>query len=424
MRFASAARRDRGRAVTLGYCLNLHPAESLDDVRRALDVHVAPLAERLGGGAPFGVGMYLADGAARELCADEGALEGFAAYVAERGLDPFTYNAFPFGGFQEDGLKERVYAPDWRTDERLEYTVNVARVAARLFAERPAAEGARHVSISTHPGAYGASITDRSGLRRCAEQMARAVGELARIEAAGGPRIVLSLESEPDASSRNSRALAEFLMFARLMGGRVLQDEFGASLEDSGALMGRHLGTCLDCCHSAVEFEDPAETVALCTREWPLGKVQFSSALRLQAPGQDPAARERLLAMDEPRFLHQVTGMAGSEFMHLPDLPALAAELGSGSSSWLDADEWRCHFHVPVDRGEGTTGEHAGAVLAAALGSDAAFQASDELHVEIETYTWSVLEGGAAPDVAEGLAAEYEHVIERLGEAGWERAGD
>ena len=241
---------DGPRAVRLGYCLNLHPSETLADVERALEEFVAPLSERLGTGREFGVGMYLGEEPARALASDESALERFAERVRALGVDPFTYNAFPQGGFQEDGLKERVYEPDWRTAERLAYTIDVGRVAARL-----AGGPGRTIAISTHPGAYGAEITDRSGLRACAEGMARAVGEFARIEAEGGPRLVLAVEAEPDASARNSRALAESLMLARLVGTRVLTDEFGHPAEVTAGLMERHLGTCLDCCHSAVEFE-------------------------------------------------------------------------------------------------------------------------------------------------------------------------
>ena len=407
------------RAVRLGYCLNLHPSETLADVERALEDFVAPLCERLGTGREFGVGMYLGEGPARALASDESALERFAERVRALGADPFTYNAFPQGGFQEDGLKERVYEPDWRTAERLAYTIDVGRVAARL-----AGGPGRTIAISTHPGAYGAEITDRSGLRACAEGMARAVGEFARIEAEGGPRLVLAVEAEPDASARNSRALAESLMFARLVGTRVLTDEFGHPAEVTAGLMERHLGTCLDCCHSAVEFEEPGLAVELANMGGPLGKIQFSSALRLEAPAAHPAARAALLGLDEPRFLHQVTARAAGEFLHLADLPALREAAADDEGHWARADEWRCHFHVPVDleraAGLATTRDHADAVLRAALARPSA----EELHVEIETYTWNVLpESAGAPTdgaaVIDGLEREYRHVLDLLGAEGW-----
>lgn len=428
--------RIKGKSVQLGYCLNLHPAETLDDVQRALETFVLPLRSRLGLSSDelFGVGMYLSHGAARTLRQDASKLEALAEFLRGAHVDPYTFNAFPYGGFQEDGLKERVYAPSWLEQDRLDYTVDVAHVAAALNGARVGAQapGSGHVSISTHPGAYGTDITDRSGLRRCAEQFGRAVGEIARIEKDGGPRVVLSLESEPDASSRNSRALAEFLVFARLVGSRVLQDECSVDIEESAALMERHLGTCLDCCHSAVEFEAPEETLELSTHGGPLGKIQFSSALRLENPGAATAAREALLALDEPRFLHQVTAVDGASregFRHLRDLPALSEEIGNAESPWLSAEEWRCHFHVPVDleeaSGLATTRSHADAILAGALSTDAAWT-SPELHVEIETYTWSVLGGRSAvplndEEILSGLEREYAHVIGCLEGAGWSR---
>ena len=365
--------------------------------------------------------MYLGEGPARALASDESALERFADLpLRALGVDPFTYNAFPQGGFQEDGLKERVYEPDWRTAERLAYTIDVGRVAARL-----AGGAGRTIAISTHPGAYGAEITDRSGLRACAEGMARAVGEFARIEAEGGPRLVLAVEAEPDASARNCRALAESLMFARLVGTRVLTDEFGHPAEVTAGLMERHLGTCLDCCHSAVEFEEPGLAVELAHMGGPLGKIQFSSALRLEAPAAHPAARAALLGLDEPRFLHQVTARAAGEFWHLADLPALREAVADAEGPWARADEWRCHFIVPVDRGRARRrpGDDEGPRRRGPAGG-AGRPSAEELHVEIETYTWNVLpESAGAPTdgaaVIDGLEREYRHVLDLLGAEGW-----
>lgn len=425
--------------MRLAYCLNLHAATTLAEVAHVLRTYTVPLRDRLLGAdsaEPFGVGMYFEAPAAAELAGDPTKLAELAGFMAKERLDPFTFNAFPYGGFQEDGLKERVYAPTWEQEERLRYTVNVARVAAGLQSaiQGTAESTGRYLSISTHPGAYGADITDRSALRRCAQNMGRAVGELAKLEAETGHRIVLSLESEPDASARNSRALAEYLVFARLVGSKILQDEFDVSIEDSGAWMQRHLGVCLDCCHSAVEFEDASEALGLAALDGgPLGKIQFSSALTLSAPAQHPDAVAALLGLDEPRFLHQVTARsAQGEFLHLADLPALEAEVAKGGESeWMGADEWRCHFHVPVDLkdalGLTTTRPHADAILEAAASAPESWGVP-ELHVEIETYTWSVLPPGAGAADAnqspvdallDGLEREYRCVLRLCETAGF-----
>ena len=39
--------------------------------------------------------------------------------------------------------------------------------------------------------------------------------------------------------------------------------------------------------------------------------------------------------------------------------------------------------------------------------------------MEIETYTWSLLDAGGPEAVVDGLALEYAHVLERLASLGW-----
>jgi hypothetical protein len=47
-----------------------------------------------------------------------------------------------------------------------------------------------------------------------------------------------------------------------------------------------------------------------------------------------------------------------------------------------------------------------------------------ELHVELETYTWSILPDATrgAGALVDGLEREYAHLIGRLERAGWQRA--
>ena len=78
-----------------------------------------------------------------------GALRSF--FDAER-LDAFTWNAFPYGDFQTDGLKEGVYEPTWTDARRARYTLDGARLAQALCR---AEAGRSHLSVSTHGGRYG-----------------------------------------------------------------------------------------------------------------------------------------------------------------------------------------------------------------------------------------------------------------------------
>ncbi|MEO0663343.1 MAG: hypothetical protein AAFZ87_17545, partial [Planctomycetota bacterium] len=110
--------------------------------------------------------------------------------------------------------------------------------------------------------------------------------------------------------------------------------------------------------------------------------------------------------------------------------PGEVQRVEAGDGAWLGAGEWRCHFHVPIHAKRhtvaggaalGTTVDHADAVLAAALARRDTWL-DDELHVELETYTWGVLEGAEDRDLVDELEAEYGHVVSALGRAGFERA--
>lgn len=421
------------RRVRLAYCLNLHAAETLADTLAGIRDVTLPLRDRIAprtsDGAPFGVGMYLPHSVASELEHDASKLADLGAFLAGEGLDPFTFNAFPFGGFHAALLKERVFRPTWAEPERLAFTCAVARVADSLARRAGGLADPAHVSISTHAGRFGAWASDAER-REATLNLARFVLEAARIEEEHGTRSVLSVEPEPRSSANDLAELATNLTRVRESAPGLAERAglgTGARVHE---LLQRHLGTCLDACHAAVEFEDgaaalelPVETRAL----GPLGKLQFSSALALRDPAANVEGRERLLALAEPRYLHQVTGrIPGGPLVRANDLPELAAAWNE--RQWSECAEWRCHFHVPVDlervgdSGLGTTRADADELLARVLAQPETW-GTRELQVEIETYTWDVLPGAArgAGDLVDGLEREYRHVIERLETAGWRR---
>ena len=413
MRFAHPAHPEFG--LRLAYGLNLYPSRDARGVLAGLRAIALPLRARLARGAgAFGVGMWLPARAAREFVHQPALLAELAELCASAELEPFTCNAFPHGEFHGPGLKQRVFEPSWKQRERLEFTLDVARVAVALRALGGAARPAEHLSVSTHSGMFAAALApgDRELL---ADGFVRAASALAELEHECGERVVLALEPEPRSNANDTRELVEFLALVR-------QRARGAA-EDA---VRRHLGACLDACHAAVEFEVPEEALERATAAGaPLGKLQFSSALKLRPPHGIPA----LLALDEPVYLHQVTGRRGNERLRVLDLPELARAWQGGA--WSACDEWRCHFHVPVDLDElggaaglGTTRSEADALLARALAAPERWGVR-ELHVEVETYTWNLFtpaQTGSA-SALEGLERELRHVLERLRLAGWCPAG-
>lgn len=415
-----------GRRVVLGYCLNVLAGEDLPSLERALEQVCAAVRDRVAPDGVLGLGLYLPAALALPLAEDRAAKrrKDLKKRMERLGLCAFTANAFPFGGFHRPGLKAGVFRPSWDESERAFFTAAVALIADEL-----APADASHVSVSTHSGLHRSEPNALDRVEACGRGLGLTLVALDALSARHSRPTVLSIEPEPRSLAGDTRELAA-IWPALLRGARAELSERGVA--DPEAVLATHLGLCLDTCHAAVEFEEPQD---VCDRidalKLPIGKVQVSSALRLPNPGADAEGRARLLAMDEPVYLHQVTGRPAAGAGAAGELLLRAQDLGdpalSSDPKWLDCDEWRCHFHVPVDApdplpdagGLSTTAAQGAATLAAVL-ADPDRWGTRDLHVEVETYTFDVLppawrEGG----LAASLARELEWTHARLAVAGW-----
>ncbi len=193
----------------------------------------------------------------------------------------------------------------------------------------------------------------------------------------------------------------------------------GQAVEHLAGLDPEWIGLCLDTCHLAVAFEDPAEALGrLHAAGVPVVKTQASCALQADDP-RDPATRAALAAFAEPRFLHQtkeLVELAGVAHVRgVDDLPdALAGGLdGNGT--------WRVHFHVPLHADPAAPLTTTRPVLADALAALVGGQTARTDHIEVETYTWTVLPGGSGVDgTVEGIAAEMAWIRDQLLQLGLE----
>jgi hypothetical protein len=367
------------RGAHLTYCTNIHPGESLADVRNALTYFVPEIKQRVSPKADFGVGLRLAAQAASELEAPF-AIDELRALLAREGLYVFTLNGFPYGAFHSTRVKERVYLPDWLEDLRVSYTHSLAKVLAALLPE-----GMRG-SISTVPGAFAARAAAPDAGRKLALNIVRSAADLVLLERQTGKTIALALEPEPACFLETTSEVVRF--FEEELWSREARAELGRLIgldaDQTEDILRRHVGICLDACHGSVEFERPKESLAtLLAAGIAVPKIQLSTGLKLTNP--DAAALEALKAFDDGVYLHQtvVKTPGRGELAHFVDLPAALAaaqDLGEGA-------QWRVHFHVPV--------------FEARLGPFSSTQ--DELieliseapelapHLEVETYTFDVL---------------------------------
>lgn len=378
----------------LTYCTNVHPAETVSGIEAALAEVAMAVKDRVSPEGPFGLGLWLPRPALDELMVADRVAE-LRAWMSERDLFAFTLNAFPYAGFHEARVKERVFLPGWDEDARRDYTIDCAAALAGLLPDGVPG------SISTSPLALPNAAFDRT---RATDNLRRVADELSRLEERTGRVVVLALEPEPCAILGTVAEAARFLDEEVFRGG-----------DDRRR---RYLGVCVDACHEAVLFQDPGEALtALRRRGVRCGKLQVTSAIRIEAPVGDPARLGRIRAFDEGRYFHQVACRRASGAVEvLSDLEPFLGEVQRGAAD--DVLEARVHFHVPVfadpDGPIGTTRAHLSGLLDSV--------AEDDLvnHLEIETYTFDVIPaeerralGGA--DLAGLLAREIEWTRGALG---------
>jgi hypothetical protein len=362
----------------LALCGNVFPASSAAELQASVAGPARAWADavraRLGPGT-LGFGIYLSAAAAAQLRQDAPALARLTTALAAAGLETWTANAFPFGDFHGTEVKQRAFLPDWTSEARLTYTVDVAEVLSQI-----APAGAR-LSLSTCPLGYG---FEARGAALARTHLLRARDHLDALARKRGVPIFLALEPEPDGAFERCDDLCSWL----------------AELESDRPPSDRRLALCWDLCHSAVVGEEPAAVMAaLDATGTPLGKAQVSAAL-MRAALMSPAALARLQAFAQDPYLHQVRALAAPGIARAwADLPAFMSDPFA-----LTCSEVRVHCHVPIhhaDFGDGLTGTAWRDTVRTLAGRSA--------DMEIETYTLPVLPASirAGASVPELLAQEY-----------------
>jgi sugar phosphate isomerase/epimerase len=367
-----------GTSVHLAYCTNVHPADDLPGVLAQLDRFAEPVRRELGVDV-LGIGLWLAAPVATELAASVVLRAQLRHELMVRGLEVVTLNGFPYGSFHAAVVKHAVYRPDWTDPRRLAYTLNLATILADLLPD-----DATRGSVSTLPLGWREpwGVTDVAAAQA---QLAALVAGLAELEWRTGRNIRVAFEPEP---------------------GCVIEttDQAIAALSDVDT---SRLGVCLDLAHLACAWEAPAQAVgSYGLAGLPIVKTQVSAALEIADPA---AAVDVLRGYDEPRFLHQTRTRSGAAY---DDLGEAFGEVGA------DGDPWRVHFHVPLHAAPAAPLAATVPVLRQGLAALVGGPTALCDHLEVETYTWSVLPPQLRPQddeqLVRGIAAELAFTVGEL----------
>jgi hypothetical protein len=394
-----------GRLGHLSYSTLVHPGDNWELMSQSLRTYVPQVKARVSPNQPFGLSLRLAASSAEQLAHDQFARDELKRFLSENDLYLYTVNAFPYGAFKDTIVKEQVYEPDWRSEERTQYTINVADVLADV------APNGLAPSIQSAPLGFKPRVTGPDVVASYTEHVLRVVAHLVGIEQRTGKTVTLALEPEPRCFLETTDEAIDYFT-GHLYSGRSaerLAKLTDIPVSDAIGALRRHLGVVFDIGHQAVGFEDiPVSLQKLVDAGVPILKLQEVAAMHM--PNVTDETVEALQRFAKTVYLSQTVEKKNgkiTKFLNLEDaFDAWQKDPGPR--------EWRTHFHVPVfldDLGGkfGTTRF----ALEAALKMHKEKPLSGQL--EIETYTWDVLPDHLKTgDIVDYVCREIEWVRSQL----------
>jgi len=389
----------------LSYSTLVHPGDTWPEMWDSLKTYVPQVKARVCPDAPFGVSLRISASSAETLTNNPDMRAELKQFLADNDMYLYTVNAFPYGAFKNTLVKERVYEPDWRSDERAIYTSQVADILAEVSPS--------HVdpTIQSPPLGFKPRVTGPDVVDEFTRQVIRVVAHLVKLKEKTGSKVRLALEPEPycflETTEEALKYFGEHLYANKSV--LALSQATGLSSAAAEDALRDHLGMVYDICHQAVEFEDIGESLqALADAGIPVFKLQEAAAVRV--PQVDREQVEALRRFADTVYLTQTVEQRDgrlSRFLNLEDAFA-AYERDPGGQR-----EWRIHFHVPVfleDLGEFKTTRFA---IEEALRFHKKNKLSPQL--EIETYTWDVLpEHLKTGDIVDYVEMELDWVKSQL----------
>jgi hypothetical protein len=389
----------------LTYSTLVHQTDDWDQLWKSVNTYLPAVKARVAPTQKFGVCLRTSAPSAAALSADAGKRASLKQFFADQDLYLYTANAFVYGVFKKQVIKEDVYEPDWETPERREYTKQVANLLADL-----APEGI-NPSIQSAPLGFKPKVTSEDVVDRYTANVIDVVAHLVRLKQETGKTVTLGLEPEPRCYLETTDETITYFKNHLFSGeaAKRLAALTGLNEADAHRAMREYTGVVFDIGHQSVGYEDiPVSLQKLVDAGVPIVKLQEAASMNI--PDVTQKTVDALQTFAKTIYLTQTCQKKDGKttwFLNLEDaFDAFQKDPGSR--------EWRTHFHVPVfldDLGGafGTT--------RFALEQALAFHKKTPLstHLEIETYTWDVLPDHLKTgDIVDYVSRELEWVKGQL----------
>jgi hypothetical protein len=389
----------------LTYSTLVHQTDDWDQLWKSVNTYLPQVKARFAPSQKFGVCLRTSAPSAALLAAEPSKRAALKQFFADQDLYLYTANAFVYGVFKKQVIKEDVYEPDWQTPERRDYTKQVANLLAEL------APDGINPSIQTAPLGFKPKGTGPEIAKAYTENVVDVVAHLVELEKKTGKVVTLGLEQEPrcylETTDETITYFQDYLFAPQTA--EQLAKKAGIHAADAAAAMKKFMGVVFDIGHQSVGYEDiPASLHKLVAAGVPIVKLQEAASMHIPDVTQEKV--DALQAFAKTIYLSQTCQRQDGKtqwFLNLED----------AFEDWYKNPgprEWRTHFHVPVfltELGHGFGTTRFGLEQALAVHKKTPLST----HLEIETYTWDVLPDHLKTgDIVEYVTRELEWVKGQL----------
>jgi hypothetical protein len=270
--------------------------------------------------------------------------------------------------------------------------------------------------VSTSPLSYKYWFNSKTEIeattKKTCSSLIKIVLQLVEVKKSTGKLLHLDLEPEPDGFIENTQEVLDFYNNHLLKNGILeLQNTLNCSNEKAKEHILSHIQVCYDVCHFALAYERPEFVVSSLKKAGiNIGKIQISAAIKCEKSNSISVERQQdcLRQFDEPTYLHQsVVKRTDNSLSHYSDL-------NEGINTMTDSNfkEIRTHFHIPIFISEFQVLESTQNEIIDALNLWKQKKYSN--HLEVETYTWSILPDHLQTNITNSIVRELDWVRKQL----------
>ncbi len=389
----------------LTYSTLVHQTDNWEQLWKSVNTYLPAVKARFAPSQKFGVCLRTSAPSAEMLTQDPTKVADLKQFFKDQDLYLYTANAFVYGVFKKQVIKEDVYEPDWQTPERREYTKQVANLLAEL-----APEGV-NPSIQSAPLGFKPKGTGPDIAKAYTDNVVDVVAHLVKLEKDTGKIVTLGLEPEPrcflETTDETITYFQDYLFAPQTA--EQLAKKAGIHAADAAAAMKKFMGVVFDIGHQSVGYEDiPASLHKLVAAGVPIVKLQEAASMHIPDVTQEKV--DALQAFAKTIYLSQTCQRKDGETQWFLNLEDAFEDFAKNPGP----REWRTHFHVPVfltELGHGFGTTRFGLEQALAVHKKTPLST----HLEIETYTWDVLPDHLKTgDIVEYVTRELEWVKGQL----------